>query len=431
MQDGMERPPRTLGDAEAVERFASVEETAAALARGEMIVVADAKERENEGDVVIGAEFVTPSVMNFMARKARGLICVAMMRERLEQLGLSPMVADSTDPKGTAFYVSVDHRTLATTGISASDRAHTIRALADPSSVPLDFTRPGHVFPLAYREGGVLKRAGHTEASIDLCNLAGLQPAAVICEIADEDGEMARRPQLLEFAAEHGMKMVAIEDLVAFRRRSESLVTRVSEARLPLDQGNFRAVGYIDSVDGIEHLALVMGDPTGDPPVLVRMHSECLTGDVFGSRRCDCGPQLQRALELIAAEGRGVVVYLGGHEGRGVGLTKKLHAYQLQDGGLDTVEANLQLGLPSDRRDYGTGMQILSDLGVRRMRLLTNNPAKRAGLEGYGLEVVERIPLVISPTPDNLRYLETKERKLGHELGLEPRRLRAAHPIDA
>jgi 3,4-dihydroxy 2-butanone 4-phosphate synthase/GTP cyclohydrolase II len=410
--------------------FASVEGAVSALARGEMIVVVDAKDRENEGDLVIAAEFVSPDIVNFMAKEARGLICVAMMRERLEALGLAPMVRDSTDPKGTAFYTSVDHRTRATTGISAADRAQTIAALADPNAKPLDFTRPGHVFPLAYRDGGVLRRTGHTEASVDLCNLAGLRPAAVICEIAGEDGEMARRPQLFRFAAEHGLQILAIEDLVAYRRRREKTVERVSEARLPLEQGNFTAVGYIDLTDGIEHLALTMGEVGVDPPVLVRMHSECLTGDVFGSRRCDCGSQLQRALEMIAAEGRGVVVYLGGHEGRGVGLTKKIHAYQLQDGGLDTVEANLKLGFPSDRRDYGTGMQILGDLGIGRMRLLTNNPAKRAGLEGYGLEVVERVPLVIDPTPENRGYLETKERKLGHLLGLRPQR-RAWPGVDA
>ena len=402
--------------------FASVEQTVSAFARGEMVVVVDAKDRENEGDLVIAAEFVSPAVVNFMAREARGLICVAMLRERLEALGLAPMVSESTDPKGTAFYTSVDHRTRSTTGISASDRAHTIAALVDPAPGPLDFTRPGHVFPLAYRDGGVLRRTGHTEASVDLCNLAGLRPAAVICEIAGDDGEMARRPELLRFADEHGLQILAVEDLVAYRRRRETTVERVSEARLPLEQGNFTAVGYIDLTDGIEHLALTMGEVGSDPPVLVRMHSECLTGDVFGSRRCDCGSQLQKALEMIAAEGRGVVVYLGGHEGRGVGLTKKIHAYQLQDAGLDTVEANLKLGFPSDRRDYGTGMQILGDLGIGRMRLLTNNPAKRAGLEGYGLEVVERVPLVIDPTPENRGYLETKERKLGHLLGLRPPR---------
>jgi 3,4-dihydroxy 2-butanone 4-phosphate synthase / GTP cyclohydrolase II len=397
--------------------LASVEECVAAIARGQMIVVVDAHDRENEGDLVIAAERITPETVNFMATHARGLICVPMLRNRLEDLRLAPMVVDSTDPKGTAFYVSVDHSTRATTGISATDRANTILALGDPASVPTDFTRPGHVFPLAYRDGGVLKRAGHTEAAVDLCVMAGMQPAAVICEIAGTDGEMARLPRLLEFAAEHGFPVLAITDLVAHRRQREKLVERVSEARLPLEQGNFTAFGYVDLINGHEHVALVMGDPDADPSVLVRMHSECLTGDVFRSRRCDCGRQLDLALRVIAAEGRGIVVYLRGHEGRGIGLTKKLHAYQLQDGGLDTVEANLELGYPSDRRDYGVGMQILTDLGVRSMRLLTNNPAKRAGLEGYGLTVTERVPLVTTPTPENLHYLQTKQRKLGHLLG--------------
>jgi 3,4-dihydroxy 2-butanone 4-phosphate synthase/GTP cyclohydrolase II len=326
------------------------------------------------------------------------------------------MVAVSTDPKGTAFHVSVDHARLNTTGISASDRAATIRALADGESDRSDFTQPGHVFPLAYREGGVLKRAGHTEASVDLAALAGLSPTAVICEIAETDGEMARMPSLMSFAEEHGLLVVAISDLIAYRRRSERLVIRVSEARIPLEQGEFTAIGYRDLIDGREHVAFVMGDVAGEPGPLVRMHSECLTGDVFGSKRCDCGAQLDLALKMIAAEGRGVVVYLRGHEGRGIGLLDKLHAYQLQDSGLDTVEANLELGHPVDRRDYGAGMQILSNLGVRDMRLLTNNPAKRAGLEGYGLTVSDRIPLVTAPNPENIRYLSAKREKMGHAL---------------
>jgi len=379
----------------------------------------DAPDRENEGDLVCAAEHITPETVNFMATHGRGLICVPMLRERLAELAVPPMVAESTDPKGTAFHAGVDHRERSTTGISATDRANTIRALADPESVAGDFTKPGHVFPLGYADGGVLKRAGHTEGAIDLTRMAGLAPAAVICEIAGDDGEMARLPRLIEFAAEHDLLVVAISDLIAYRRQRERLVHRVSEARLPLDAATFRAIGYRDLVDDREHMALVLGDVEADG-ALVRMHSECLTGDVFGSRRCDCGAQLHLALETIAAEGAGVVVYLRGHEGRGIGLLEKLHAYQLQDGGLDTVEANLELGHPGDRRDYGIGMQILSDLGVRRMRLLTNNPAKRAGLEGYGLEVIERVPLVTTPTDENVHYLEAKQAKLGHRFDADP-----------
>jgi 3,4-dihydroxy 2-butanone 4-phosphate synthase/GTP cyclohydrolase II len=396
----------------------SVEQAVAAIARGEMVVVVDSPERENEGDLVMAAEKVTPQAINFMATHGRGLICVAMLRERLEQLQIGPMVLDNTDPKGTAFRISVDHRTRATTGISASDRANTIAALVDPASAAGDFTRPGHVFPLAYREGGVLKRAGHTEASVDLARLAGLEPAGVLCEIAAADGEMARLPRLLEFAHENGLVVVAISDLIAYRRRRERLVVRVSEARLPLEGAEFRAIAYHDPIEQHEHLALVLGDVANGDPALVRVHSECLTGDVFGSRRCDCGPQLHLAIAKIAETGRGVVVYLRGQEGRGIGLSAKIHAYRLQDGGLDTVDANLRLGYPSDRRDYGTGMQILRDLGVTRMRLLTNNPAKRAGLEGYGLSVVERVPLVTAPTPDNARYLGAKQARMGHLLDL-------------
>jgi 3,4-dihydroxy 2-butanone 4-phosphate synthase / GTP cyclohydrolase II len=399
--------------------MAEVDEAIATIARGEMVVVVDAPDRENEGDLVVAAEHVTPAIVNFMATYGRGLICIPMMAERLAELHIPPMVNESTDPKGTAFHVSVDHHRRTTTGISATDRANTIAALAGPDSRPEDFTRPGHVFPLAYRDGGVLKRAGHTEASIDLARLAGLRPAAVICEIAGDDGEMARLPRLLDFAEEHGLLVMSISDLIAYRHRAERLVQRFGEADLPLDAGTFKALGFKDLVDGREHIALVMGDIRNADPVLVRMHSECLTGDAFGSRRCDCGPQLQLAMDMIAAEGAGVVVYLRGHEGRGIGLLEKLHAYQLQDSGLDTVEANLELGHPADRRDYGIGMHILTDLGVTRMRLLTNNPAKRAGLEGYGLEVVERIPLATSPTAENVRYLATKQRKLGHLLDLD------------
>jgi 3,4-dihydroxy 2-butanone 4-phosphate synthase / GTP cyclohydrolase II len=405
--------------------LAGIDAAAAALARGEMIVVVDSPARENEGDLVMAAEKVTPEAINFMATHARGLICVGMLEERLQELGIGPMVVDNTDPKGTAFHVSVDHRTRTTTGISASDRANTIAALVSPQTRPDDFNRPGHVFPLAYRAGGVLKRAGHTEASVDLARIAGLAPAGVMCEIAGPDGEMARLPRLLEFAREHGLLVVAISDLIAYRRQRERLVVRAGEARLPLEGAEFTAIAYHDQLDGNEHLALVLGDVAPGDDVLVRVHSECLTGDVFGSRRCDCGPQLSLAIERIVAEGRGVIVYLRGQEGRGIGLSNKIHAYRLQDDGLDTVDANLSLGLPTDRRDYGTGMQILRDLGVTRMRLLTNNPAKRLGLEGYGLSVSERIPLVTAPTPENARYLSTKQARLGHDLGLDPPRLAA------
>ena len=399
--------------------LASVEDAVAAIARGEMVVVVDAPDRENEGDVVMAAERVTPAAINFMATHARGLICVALRKERLDELAIPPMVAESTDPKGTAFHVGVDHRTRTTTGISASDRASTIAALADRASAAEDFTRPGHVFPLAYREGGVLRRAGHTEAAVDLSRLAGLAPAGVLCEIAGDDGEMIRLPGLIEFARTHGLLVVAISDLIAYRQSRERLVARVSEARLPLAGAEFRAVAFRDLLDGREHLALVLGDPGRADDVLVRVHSECITGDVFGSRRCDCGPQLELAIARIVEHGSGVVVYLRGQEGRGIGLSAKIHAYQLQDDGLDTVDANLVLGFPSDRRDYGVGMQILRELGVSRMRLLTNNPAKRVGLEGYGLSVIERIPLVTSPTPENARYLQTKQERMGHIFQLE------------
>jgi 3,4-dihydroxy 2-butanone 4-phosphate synthase / GTP cyclohydrolase II len=404
---------------EAVE-LSTIDEAVAATASGRMVVVVDDRERENEGDLVMAAEKVTPEAINFMSTHGKGLICVPMMRDRLEALGIPPMVADNTDLKGTAFMVTVDYRHRTTTGISAYDRAATIRALIDPASRPEDFTRPGHTFPLCYREGGVLKRAGHTEASIDLTRMAGLYPAGVICEIVREDGEMARLPDLLAFCAHHDFPVISIADLIDYRRRSEKTVRRVAEARLPLAEGEFSVIGYEDLVDGRQHLALVMGDVRGADGVLVRVHSECLTGDVFGSERCDCGAQLALALRKIADEGCGVIVYLRGHEGRGIGLLQKIHAYRLQDGGMDTVEANLTLGQPADRRDYGTGMQILADLGIHRMRLLTNNPSKRAGLEGYGLSVVERVPLVVDATAENLGYLRAKRDKLGHLLdGIE------------
>jgi 3,4-dihydroxy 2-butanone 4-phosphate synthase/GTP cyclohydrolase II len=396
------------------EHMASVEEGIEAFRRGKVIVLIDSPARENEGDLAMAAQHVTPADVNFMATNGRGLICVPMLRERLSELAIPPMVEHSSDPLETAFHVSVDHATRATTGISASDRASAIRALADGTSTAADFTRPGHVFPLAYRPGGVLRRAGHTEASIDLAMMAGCAAATMICEIAGEDGEMARLPALLDFARANHLPVVAISDLIAHRRRFEPLVTRTSEARLPLDHGEFQVIGYRDLVDGFHHVAVVLGDVREVPGVLVRMHSECLTGDVFGSRRCDCGRQLALALDMIADEGCGVVVYLRGHEGRGIGLLDKIHAYKLQDEGLDTVDANLELGHPVDRRDYGAGMQILSDLGIHDLRLLTNNPAKRAGLEGYGLTVSDRIPLVGDARPESKAYLATKRSRLGH-----------------
>lgn len=397
--------------------FASIEQAVAAIASGGMVVVVDDPERENEGDLVMAAEHVTPQAVNFMATEGRGLICVPMCRKRLDDLGIPPMVTRNTDPKGTAFHVSVDARDMTTTGISATDRANTIRALADPTSRPEDFTQPGHVFPLSAREGGTLTRAGHTEAAVDLCEMAGLTGTAVICEIASADGEMARLPNLTRFATEHGLPLVTITDLIAHRRQREKLVRRVAQAKLPVQGLPFRAVGYCETVGEREHLALVLGDVRQIDAPLVRVHSECLTGDVLGSERCDCGSQLRAAIGMIAAEGAGVVVYLRGHEGRGIGLLEKLRAYELQERGLDTVDANLALGYPEDRRDYGIGMQILADLGISEMRLITNNPAKRAGLEGYGLTIRERIPLTGMATPDNLRYLRAKRDRMGHVMG--------------
>jgi 3,4-dihydroxy 2-butanone 4-phosphate synthase / GTP cyclohydrolase II len=390
-----------------------------AIASGGMAVVVDDPDRENEGDLVMAAKFVTPAAVNFMATHGRGLICAPMLRERLDELRIPRMAARSTDPKGTAFHVGVDLRGHAT-GISARERADTIRALADPSSRAAEFTQPGHVFPLAYRAGGVLARTGHTEASVDLAMLAGAGAAAVICEIAGPDGEMMRLPELVRFAELHGLPVVTISDLIAHLGGSEELVRRLSEARLPLAQGQFRVVGYRDLQDGREHLAAVMGDVAGHPAPLVRVHSECLTGDVFGSQRCDCGEQLQLALRVVATEGAGVVVYLRGHEGRGIGLIEKLSAYRLQDRGLDTVDANLALGHPADSRDYAIGAQILRDLGIDRLRLLTNNPAKRAALHARGIDVAETIPIVTDPRPENVRYLDAKRARMGHTFDPRP-----------
>jgi len=395
--------------------FCSVEEAIEEVRAGRFIIILDDESRENEGDLVIAAEMVTPEAINFMAKHGRGLICVPLSGERVDELGLPLMTQNNTEKMGTAFTVSVDAKGRGvTTGISAFDRAETVRALIDPSATINDLVMPGHTFPLRAKEGGVLRRAGHTEASIDLARMAGLYPAAVICEVMAEDGTMARLPELERFAAEHGLKMLTIDRLIRRRMRSEKLIRRVAEVDMPTDYGDFRAIGYESLVDGQCHLSLVAGDPSSDD-ALVRVHSECLTGDVFGSRRCDCGDQLHLAMRLIAENGNGVLLYMR-QEGRGIGLANKLRAYALQERGLDTVEANHHLGYPADLRDYGVGAQILVDLGIKKMRLLTNNPRKIIGLEGYDLEIVDRVPIEIPPNEENRRYLETKRDKLHHLL---------------
>jgi 3,4-dihydroxy 2-butanone 4-phosphate synthase / GTP cyclohydrolase II len=398
--------------------FASIPEAIEEIGKGRMVIVVDDADRENEGDLIMAAERVTPEAIAFIVRHSSGVICMPVIGERLDELKIPLMVAANTDTRGTAFTVSVDARTGVTTGISAADRARTIRAVIDPATEAADLSRPGHIFPLRYREGGVLKRAGHTEAAVDLARLAGLYPAGVLCETVNEDGSMARLPDLVAFARTHGLTIISIADLIEYRRRHEVLVSKVAEATIPTRLGEFRSIAYESTVDDRTHVALVMGEIGDGAGVLTRVHSECLTGDVFGSMRCDCGEQLDRALELIAAEGRGVILYIRGHEGRAIGITHKLRAYELQDRGRDTVEANLELGFPPDQRDYGIGAQILYDLGVRSMRLLTNNPEKRAGLEGHGLSIDERLPLQTDPTPQNLGYLRTKREKLGHLLDL-------------
>jgi len=398
-----------------VTAFAAVEEAVEEISAGRLLLVVDDEDRENEGDLVMAAERVTAEHVNFMAKHGRGLICVPMTGERLDELKISMMVTDNTAPLGTAFTVTVDARHGITTGTSAHDRAATIRALVDPKTRAEDLTRPGHILPLRAMPGGVLRRAGHTEAAVDLARLAGLAPAGVICEVLDDDGGMARVPVLMDLAQWHGLKVITIKDLIEYRVRKEKLVRRIAMTRLPTDLGDFTAIAYDTTVDNRVPLALVLGEVAGDAPVLVRVHSECLTGDVFGSRRCDCGSQLQKALSIIRHEGRGVFVYMR-QEGRGIGFVNKMRAYELQDQGLDTVEANLALGFKPDLRDYGIGAQILVDLGVRNLRLLTNNPKKIVGLEGYGLSVVEQIPIEIPSNESNQRYLDTKRLKLGHRL---------------
>jgi len=396
--------------------FDAIEDAIEEIAKGRIIIVVDDEDRENEGDFLMAADKVSPEAVNFMAKYGRGLICMPCMPKRLDELNIHPMVVDNTSTHETAFTVSIGAKGKITTGISAYDRAATIQAVVDPRTKPEDISKPGHVFPLRAQEGGVLRRAGHTEAAVDLARLAGLFPAGVICEIMNEDGTMARVPQLTEIKEKFGLKLVTIEDLIRYRSRTEKLVHRIVEVRLPTVYGEFRGIGYESVTDGRCHLALVKGDVEGKDDVLVRVHSECLTGDVFHSLRCDCGVQLQLALKMIEDEGEGVLLYIIGHEGRGIGLPHKLRAYKLQEEGKDTVEANLELGFPADARDYGIGAQILSDLGLTTMRLLTNNPAKRVGLEGYGLKVVERIPLITEPQEENYYYLKAKQDKLDHIL---------------
>jgi 3,4-dihydroxy 2-butanone 4-phosphate synthase/GTP cyclohydrolase II len=398
--------------------FATIDEAIGEIRAGRMLIVVDDEDRENEGDFVMAAELVTPDSINFMITNGRGLVCVPLSADRVDALKIPPMAHTNTSEQGTAFHVSVGAKGRITTGISAADRAVTVHALVDPATRPEDLSMPGHVFPLKARPGGVLERAGHTEAATDLARLAGLIPAGVICEIINEDGTMARRPQLEEVARRFGLKMVTVADLIRYRRRTERLVDRIATVKLPTQWGEFTGYGYESRIDGATHLALVVGDVARARNVLVRVHSECLTGDVFHSLRCDCGAQLDEALRRVQEEGTGVVLYMVGHEGRGIGLANKLRAYELQEAGADTVEANEALGFPADLRDYGIGAQILVDLGVTTMRLMTNNPKKISGIQGYGLEITEQVPLEICACPDNIAYLRTKKEKMRHRLDL-------------
>ncbi len=400
-------------------KTSSIEEALSALSQGKFVIVTDDENRENEGDLILAADKTTAASLGFMIRHTTGIVCLAMHGQRLDELRLPQMVADNTDRKQTAFTVSVDYRhSGVTTGVSASDRAKTILSMVDEQTKPEDLCRPGHIFPLRYKEGGVLKRAGHTEAAVDLTALAGLYPAGVLAELINDDGTMMRLPDLEKFAKEHSIPIITITEIIRHRRRREKLVHCVSQAKIPTEFGEFTAYVYESQLDGIQHIALVKGEIRNRANVLVRVHSECLTGDVFGSRRCDCGPQLRQAMKKINQEGHGAIIYLRGHEGRGIGLGHKLRAYHLQDLGRDTVEANLELGLPADSREYGIGAQILVDLGLTTIRLLTNNPSKYSGLAGYDLEIVERVPLVVCSTEENKRYLKTKKDKLGHLLDI-------------
>ena len=397
--------------------FNTIEEAIEDIKQGKIVVVIDDEDRENEGDLLMAAEKVTPEAVNFMATHGRGLVCMPIDGNRLKELDIPQMVEHSTDNLQTAFTVSID-AIETTTGISAHERAFTVQKVLDPNAGALDFRRPGHIFPLEAKEGGVLKRAGHTEAAVDLAKLAGLYPAGVICEVMDDDGTMARTPQLMKFVEKHDLKIITIADLIAYRRKHEVLITRITTADMPTKYGDFTVIGYENNLNGEHHLALVKGDVSDGEPVLVRVHSECLTGDAFGSLRCDCGEQCAAALKQIEREGRGVLVYMR-QEGRGIGLINKLKAYSLQDNGMDTVEANLALGFPSDMRDYGIGAQILADLGIKKIKLMTNNPKKLSGLTGYGMEIVERIPIQMDCNKHNICYLKTKQKKLGHMLNFE------------
>ncbi|MGH3020285.1 MAG: bifunctional 3,4-dihydroxy-2-butanone-4-phosphate synthase/GTP cyclohydrolase II [Gaiellaceae bacterium] len=395
--------------------FATIEEAIEDIRQGKLVVVVDAADRENEGDLTIAAQFATPEAINFMATHGRGLVCLCLTEERCEELGLRPMTDNNETPYETAFTIAIEAREGVTTGISAADRAHTIQVAIDPTKGPGDLVQPGHVFPLRARPGGVLQRSGQTEAAVDLARLAGLNPAGVVCEIMNEDGTMARVPDLVPYCERHGLKLVTVEDLIEYRRRHEKLVERMTTVRLPTAYGEFTAVAFREVLTGKNHVALVKGEVDGREDVLVRVHSECLTGDVFHSLRCDCGEQLELALRRIAAEERGVLLYMS-QEGRGIGLLAKLKAYELQENGLDTVEANIQLGFPPDAREYGIGSQILSDLGLTTIRILTNNPRKITGIEGFGLKVVEQVPIEVPPNLENRLYLEAKRDKLGHRL---------------